>query len=101
MLCVLFFIFIEYFQIFHIFLLSIYRLERSKVRVSFYQSSQPQSISPPADTNLVYFGGGDNNNILLDSSLTSSIFLNDPFLTSDDTMSAAVAQPASYDRQIR
>ncbi|XP_058063775.1 mediator of RNA polymerase II transcription subunit 1.1 [Anopheles bellator] len=69
-------------------------VERSKVRVSFFQSSKPQSISPPellhlyggggGGQNLIYFGdggGGDggssecyvnNNNSTLDTYITSA-----------------------------
>ncbi|XP_052862784.1 uncharacterized protein LOC128269368 isoform X2 [Anopheles cruzii] len=70
-------------------------VERSKVRVSFFQSSKPQSISPPellhlygggVGQNLIYFGdggggvgGGDgssecyvNNNSTLDTYITSA-----------------------------
>lgn len=57
-----------------------HRSERSKVRVTFFQSSKPQQISPPAlESNhfnnhcnqLIYFG--DNNN-LIDTSLTSTSY---------------------------
>ncbi|XP_053665275.1 uncharacterized protein LOC128714422 [Anopheles marshallii] len=60
-------------------------VERSKVRVSFFQSSKPQSISPPESLHLyggqslIHFGGGgtggggyDNNNSPLDTYITSA-----------------------------
>uniref|UniRef100_A0A182N0D7 Uncharacterized protein n=1 Tax=Anopheles dirus TaxID=7168 RepID=A0A182N0D7_9DIPT len=61
-------------------------VERSKVRVSFFQSSKPQSISPPESLHLyggqslIQFGGGgggagggyDNNNSPLDTYITSA-----------------------------
>lgn len=48
-----------------------HRLERSKVRVTFFQSSQPQQVSPPIGDNQFYFGGDNyfNNNSLIDSFL--------------------------------
>lgn len=67
-------------------------VERSKVRVSFFQSSKPQSISPPESLlfggqNLIHFGPGsggggggyDNNNTLLDSSYITSAALNQQY----------------------
>lgn len=70
-------------------------VERSKVRVSFFQSSKPQSISPPdsllfGGQNLIHFGPGsgggggggggyDNNNTLLDSSYITSAALNQQY----------------------
>ncbi|XP_040173851.1 WAG22 antigen isoform X1 [Anopheles arabiensis] len=62
-------------------------VERSKVRVSFFQSSKPQSISPPESLHLyggqslIHFGNGggsggdggyDNNNSPLDTYITSA-----------------------------
>ncbi|XP_050099292.1 la-related protein Larp4B isoform X2 [Anopheles aquasalis] len=63
-------------------------VERSKVRVTFFQSSKPQSISPPESLhlyggqNLIHFGAGsvgegggggyDNNNSALDTYITSA-----------------------------
>ncbi|XP_053678281.1 uncharacterized protein LOC128728671 [Anopheles nili] len=58
-------------------------VERSKVRVSFFQSSKPQSISPPESLHLygaqslIQFGGGgnggyENNNSPLDTYITSA-----------------------------
>ncbi|XP_049285310.1 WAG22 antigen isoform X1 [Anopheles funestus] len=64
-------------------------VERSKVRVSFFQSSKPQSISPPESLHLyggqslIHFGSGgtggsggvggyDNNNSPLDTYITSA-----------------------------
>ena len=90
------------------------RVERSKVRVSFFQSSKPQQISPPESLlfnnnyNLINFGGGcDNNNSILDSYITSAS-LNQQYDTfhhnyiEDPNMAAVVgSQPVSYDRQIR
>ncbi|XP_055585775.1 uncharacterized protein LOC129738569 isoform X1 [Uranotaenia lowii] len=70
------------------------RVERSKVRVSFFQSSKPQSISPPESLlfaggqhNLIHFGPGsgggppgyDNNNTLLDASFITSAALNQQY----------------------
>uniref|UniRef100_A0A182KFA5 Uncharacterized protein n=1 Tax=Anopheles christyi TaxID=43041 RepID=A0A182KFA5_9DIPT len=63
-----------------------HRVERSKVRVSFFQSSKPQSISPPESLHLyggqslIHFGNGgggggggyDNNNSPLDTYITST-----------------------------
>ncbi|XP_021694030.1 uncharacterized protein LOC5578392 isoform X2 [Aedes aegypti] len=74
-------------------------VERSKVRVSFFQSSKPQSISPPESLlfgagsyNLIHFGGPgsggggggggggyDNNNSLLDASYITSAALNQQY----------------------
>ncbi|XP_055585773.1 uncharacterized transmembrane protein DDB_G0289901-like [Uranotaenia lowii] len=69
-------------------------VERSKVRVSFFQSSKPQSISPPESLlfaggqhNLIHFGPGsgggppgyDNNNTLLDASFITSAALNQQY----------------------
>ncbi|EGK96535.1 AGAP000086-PD, partial [Anopheles gambiae str. PEST] len=63
------------------------KVERSKVRVSFFQSSKPQSISPPESLHLyggqslIHFGNGggsggdggyDNNNSPLDTYITSA-----------------------------
>lgn len=63
------------------------------MRVSFFQSSKPQSISPPESLlfgggqNLIHFGPGsggggggyDNNNTLLDSSYITSAALNQQY----------------------
>lgn len=68
------------------------RVERSKVRVTFFQSSKPQQVSPP-ETHTPFFGE-NNNSILIESILseTSSI---------DDKMAATqVVIPPTYDRQI-
>ncbi|XP_055712449.1 uncharacterized protein LOC129807299 [Phlebotomus papatasi] len=63
-------------------------LERSKVRVSFFQCSQPQQVSPPE--NHIGFFSDNNNSIVTDFSLLDT--------GGPDKMTAAVAQP-SYDRQ--
>ncbi|CAO1382298.1 unnamed protein product [Diamesa tonsa] len=78
-------------------------VERSKVRVSFFQSSKPQAISPPFSDNQFYFGDNyylnnyNNNNSLIDSFLqnTSSI-------SETDNMTAVATLPpgSGYDRQI-
>lgn len=79
----------------------IYRVERSKVRVSFFQSSKPQSISPP-DSQLLYFGDSyniyNNNNSLIDSFLQNTSLLSDAEISK---MTAVGTLPPSYDRQIR
>ncbi|XP_055634067.1 uncharacterized protein LOC129774361 [Toxorhynchites rutilus septentrionalis] len=97
-------------------------VERSKVRVSFFQSSKPQSISPPESLifggqNLIHFGSGgggggggyDNNNSLLDSSYITSAALNqqyDSLLVGHNNLSYNPDDPASmaavlaYDRQM-
>ncbi|XP_055525971.1 uncharacterized protein LOC129718848 [Wyeomyia smithii] len=102
-------------------------VERSKVRVSFFQSSKPQSISPPESLlfgghNLIHFGGPgsgsgggyDNNNSLLDSSsyITSAAlnqqydlllaghhpYSDHPAYNPDDP--ASMAAVMAYDRQM-
>lgn len=108
-----------------------FRVERSKVRVSFFQSSKPQSISPPESLlfgggqNLIHFGPGsgggggggyDNNNTLLDSSYITSAALNQQYDSllaghhhnnSSSTFQYNPDDPASmaavmaYDRQMR
>lgn len=71
------------------------RVERSKVRVTFFQSGKPQQVSPP-ETHIGFFGE-NNNSILIESLLyseTSSI---------DEKMAATVVTtiPPTYDRQMR
>lgn len=103
-------------------------VERSKVRVSFFQSSKPQSISPPESLlfgggqNLIHFGPGsgggggyDNNNTLLDSSYITSAALNQQydsllaghhhnhhstFQYNPDDPAASMAAVMAYDRQM-
>lgn len=71
----------------------IYRLERSKVRVSFFQSGKPQQISP---TELQQIGFFETEQALLnDYSITDTIF------NEDNKMATATALPTNYDRQIR
>lgn len=89
-------------MIFLLFDFLIYRVERSKVRVSFFQSSKPQSISPPSftsDNQLIYFGDNynsyNNNNSLIDS------FLHNSSVVSDTDSSKMATLPPNYDRQIR
>lgn len=67
------------------------RLERSKVRVTFFQSDKPQQISPPEPQHLDFFNT-DPDSILIDFSNLS-----------DDCKMAAsqTALPANYNRQIR
>lgn len=79
------------------------------MRVSFFQSSKPQSISPPdsllfggGGQNLIHFGGGgpgsgggggyDNNNSLLDSSYITSAALNQQY----DSLLAGHHHPSQY-----
>lgn len=69
----------------------IYRLERSKVRVKFFQSGKPQQISPP-DNNLGFYD--------FEQSLLSDYLSSDINNISDSTMTAT-AVPPTYDRQIR
>lgn len=90
-----------------LFLVSFSRLERSKVRVSFFQSSQPQCVSPPDQ---VLFGDSNNNSYSELNNNNSTFggvggdlvdFTDDP-----EKMAAVVAhmhQQAhqTYDRQIR
>ncbi|XP_055683021.1 uncharacterized protein LOC129789920 [Lutzomyia longipalpis] len=64
-------------------------LERSKVRVSFFQCSQPQQVSPP-ENHIGCFFGDNNNSIVTDFSLLDT--------GGQDNMTAVAAQP-SYDRQ--
>lgn len=91
------------------------------MRVSFFQSSKPQSISPPESLifggqNLIHFGSGgggggyDNNNSLLDPSYITSAALNqqyDSLLVGHNNLSYNPEDPASmaavlaYDRQMR
>lgn len=67
------------------------RLERSKVRVTFFQSDKPQQISPPEPQHLDYFTT-DPDSILID-------YIN---LSDDCKMAASqTALPANYNRQIR
>lgn len=78
------------------FILFLSRLERSKVRVTFFQSSKPQQISPPSSDNQFYFGDNYfNNNSLIDSFLQNS-----SLSETDSSKMTAVMQP-DYDRQIR
>ncbi|KAJ6639066.1 hypothetical protein Bhyg_11805 [Pseudolycoriella hygida] len=66
-------------------------LERSKVRVKFFQSGKPQQISPP-DNNLGFYD--------FEQSLLSDYLSNDINNISDNTMTATAVLP-TYDRQIR
>lgn len=66
-------------------------MERSKVRVKFFQSGKPQQISPP-DNNLGFYD--------FEQSLLSDYLSNDINNISDNTMTAT-AVPPTYDRQIR
>ncbi|CAD7078315.1 unnamed protein product [Hermetia illucens] len=67
-------------------------LERSKVRVTFFQSSKPQQVSPPES----YI------NYTTDSSLPllSDSFIIDTSTLSESNMTAATATQPTYDRQI-
>lgn len=68
-----------------------FRLERSKVRVTFFQSDKPHQISPPEPQHLDYFNT-DPDSILID-------YIN---LSDDCKMAASqTALPANYNRQIR
>lgn len=80
--------------IFQFFFIS--RLERSKVRVSFFQSSKPQQVSPPcSESTLLYYGDNFyNNNSLIDS------FLHNSALSDTDSRMTAVIPP-DYNRQVR
>jgi len=75
-------------QLFHI--VAGKRLERSKVRVKFFQSGKPQQISPP-DNNLGFYD--------FEQSLLSDYLSSDINNISDNTMTAT-AVPPTYDRQI-
>ncbi|KAG5684540.1 hypothetical protein PVAND_013767 [Polypedilum vanderplanki] len=71
-------------------------LERSKVRVSFFQSSKPQQISPPCSENqlLLYYGDNYyNNNSLIDS------FLQNSTLSETDSNKMTAVLPPDYNRQ--
>lgn len=81
------------------------RLERSKVRVSFFQSSQPQQVSPP-DQPLFGFFGDPNNNTY--SELNNNLSGVDLLLlygegNGDGKMAATTVQQQQpgYDRQLR
>lgn len=63
-----------------------YRLERSKVRVTFFQSDKPQQISPPEPQHLDFFDT-DPNSIFTDQNNLS-----------DDMATQTVP---NYNRQIR
>lgn len=63
----------------------IFRLERSKVRVTFFQSDKPQLISPPEPQHLDYFST-DPDSLLVNFS---------------DEMASHTALPPNYNRQIR
>ncbi|XP_055909269.1 putative uncharacterized protein DDB_G0274535 [Eupeodes corollae] len=65
-------------------------LERSKVRVSIYQSNQPQQVSPPES----YSHFKDNSYLLI-----SDTFSTEPSDFENDIMTAVTATPTSYDRQ--
>lgn len=72
------------------------RLERSKVRVTFFQSNRPQQISPPSNDNHFYFGDNYfNNNSLIDS------FLQNSSLSETDSCKMTAVLPPDYARQIR
>lgn len=73
--------FITSIRLFYLF----HRLERSKVRVTFFQSDKPQLISPPEPQHLEYFST-DPNSILIN--------------LSDDMASHTALQP-NYNRHIR
>lgn len=62
------------------------RLERSKVRVTFFQSDKPQQISPPEPQHLDYFDTDPN-----------SIFIDHNNLGDD----MATQTVSNYNRQIR
>ncbi|KAL7030239.1 hypothetical protein ACKWTF_006585 [Chironomus riparius] len=64
-------------------------LERSKVRVSFFQSSKPQQVSPPCSENTSLYYGDNyyNNNSLIDS------FLHNSALSETDSRMTAVIPP--------
>lgn len=70
-----------------------YRLERSKVRVSFYQSDQPQQVSPPEPQHLDFFD--------TDPSLLADYSFNESNFSEDSKMAATTALPPNYNRQIR
>lgn len=72
-----------------------FRLERSKVKVTFFQSGKPQQISPPNSDCQFYFGDNYfNNNSLIDSFLIHS-----SLAESDKNMTAVL--PPDFSRQIR
>lgn len=73
------------------FLFFISRLERSKVRVSFYQSGKPHQISP---TELQQIGFFETEQALLNDYSIGDNLLN-------DEMATATALAPNYDRQIR
>ena len=67
----------------------LFRLERSRVKVTFFQSIKPQQISPPNIEHQFCFGDNFfNNNSLIDS------FLNE----SENKMSTAIPD---FERQMR
>ncbi|CRL04536.1 CLUMA_CG017609, isoform A [Clunio marinus] len=70
-------------------------LERSKVRVTFFQSSKPQQISPPCSDNQFYFGDNYFNN----NSLIDSFLLNSSANEGDISKMTAVI-PTDYNRQL-
>lgn len=72
-----------------------HRLERSKVRVTFYQSGKPQLISPPEPQHLDFFDV-DPAHLTGDCALY-------PNETNFDTGMATLQStiPVNYDRQIR
>lgn len=70
-----------------------FRLERSKVRVTFFQSDKPQQISPPEPQFLDFFDIEPNLNV------------GTKYLTDTDSIDGMAAsqtlQPVNYNRQIR
>ena len=69
------------------------RLERSKVRVKFFQSGKPQQISSPEYQHLGFFD--------TDSTIPTDYYLNDSNFIDDTKMTAVTALPPNFDRQIR
>lgn len=72
---------------------SLFSTERTKVKVTFYQSSKPQQISPPENHSQFFIE--NNNSILLDS------IISDISNSIDEKMATATAIPPNYDRQLR
>lgn len=74
---------------------SIFRLERSKVRVTFYQSGKPQLISPPEPQFFDFFDGP----VQLNSD--TAFHPNETNFSVDGMATLQSTIPVNYDRQIR
>lgn len=70
-----------------------FRLERSKVRVTFFQSGKPQQISPAELQQLEFFQS--------DLADLGNYYTGDSSFSEVNNMAATAALPPNYNRQIR